>query len=213
MLKNLMIKDFISELSSSASVPGGGGVAALSASLACALTSMVFNLTTNKKAFNEYDEERKKKITDALEAANTNMNDFLDLMDKDAEEFLTLMVAFKLPKSSEEEKKIREESINKGYLNALNVPLEMSEKAIKMYDYINIAALLGNKNAISDAGVAALMLQSSIESAILNVKINLYSLKDEQYKIQISRKCKDITELGLKKKKEIMEIVNSSING
>lgn len=212
MLKELTIKDFMSELSSSAPVPGGGGVAALGAALSCALTSMVFNLTTNKKAFNNYEEDVKVKITKALEAANMNMNDFLDFMDKDAEEFLSLMSAFKLPKNSNEEKKIREESINTGYLNALNVPLEMAERAVNVYDYINIAAAFGNRNAVSDAGVAALMLQSSIESAILNVNINLASIKDEQYRIEISKRCENIIEIGEKKKKAIMDIVNSSIN-
>lgn len=95
-----MIKDFVSELSSSAPVPGGGGVAALSGALACALTSMVFNLTTNKKAFNEYDEENKKKVFDTLEASAANLDEFLDLMDKDAEEFLSLIGAFKLSKTA-----------------------------------------------------------------------------------------------------------------
>lgn len=72
--------------------------------------------------------------------------------------------------------------------------------------------MLGNKNAVSDAGVAAIMLQSAIESAVLNVNINLASIKDEEYKEEISKKCKNLIDVGLINKNKIMDIVNSIIN-
>lgn len=78
-----------------------------------------------------------------------------------------------------------------------------------MYDYIVIAAEFGNKSAVSDAGTAALMLQSSIESAILNVKINLHGIVDEDKKRVIVEKCNRIKDEGLKKRDNILEIVNS----
>lgn len=211
MLQSLKVKEFIEELSSNSPAPGGGSAAALAASLGSALGSMVFNLTIGKKSYNEYDEDTKKVIIDALEETNLNKVEFLDLMEKDAEEFLDLMAAFKLPKNTEEEKLHREEKINEGYVKTLQVPFSVAKKAFDMYKYIEIAAKLGNKNAVSDAGVAALMLQTAIESAILNVKINLSSIKDESYKLQIEEQCETILKEGLSKKNSIMEIVNSKL--
>jgi formiminotetrahydrofolate cyclodeaminase len=211
MLQNLNVKEFIDELSSNSPAPGGGSAAALSAALASALGSMVFNLTINKKAYNEYEEDIKNNILKSLENTDTNKNEFLNLMDKDAEEFLELMSAFKLPKNSEEEKNLREIKIQEGYQKALEIPYKVANKAFELYKYIEIAAKYGNKNAISDAGVAALLVQTAVESAVLNVKINLSSIKDEEYKIEIEKQCKLIVEEGMIKKNSIIDIVNSKL--
>lgn len=211
MLQNLNVKEFIDELSSNSPAPGGGSAAALSAALASALGSMVFNLTINKKAYNEYEEDIKNNILKALENTNSNKNEFLNLMDKDAEEFLELMSAFKLPKNSEEEKNIREIKIQEGYQKALEIPYKVANKAFELYEYIEIAAKYGNKNAISDAGVAALLVQTAVESAVLNVKINLSSIKNEEYKMEIEKQCKLIVEEGMIKKNSIIDIVNSKL--
>ncbi len=211
MLQNLNVKEFIDELSSNSPAPGGGSAAALSAALASALGSMVFNLTINKKAYNEYEEDIKNNILKSLEDTNSNKNEFLNLMDKDAEEFLELMAAFKLPKTSEEEKNLREIKIQEGYQKALEIPYKVANKAFELYKYIEIAAKYGNKNAISDAGVAALLVQTAVESAVLNVKINLSSIKDEEYKIEIEKQCKLIVEEGMIKKNSIIGIVNSKL--
>ncbi|MBL4938111.1 cyclodeaminase/cyclohydrolase family protein [Clostridium sp. YIM B02515] len=211
MLQNLNVKEFIDELSSNSPAPGGGSAAALSAALASALGSMVFNLTINKKAYNEYEEDIKNNILKSLENTNSNKNEFLNLMDKDAEEFLELMSAFKLPKNSEEEKNLREIKIQDGYQKALEIPYKVANKAFELYKYIEIAAKYGNKNAISDAGVAALLIQTAVESAVLNVKINLSSIKNEEYKIEIEKQCKLIVEEGTAKKNSIIDIVNSKL--
>jgi len=211
MLQNLTVKEFIDELSSNSPAPGGGSAAALSAALASALGSMVFNLTINKKAYNEYEEDIKNNILKSLENTNSNKNEFLNLMDKDAEEFLELMSAFKLPKNSEEEKNLREIKIQEGYQKALEIPYKVANKAFELYKYIEIAAKYGNKNAISDAGVAALLIQTAVESAVLNVKINLSSIKNEEYKIEIEKQCKLIVEEGMIKKNSIIDIVNSKL--
>jgi formiminotetrahydrofolate cyclodeaminase len=211
MLQNSSIKDFISELGSNSPAPGGGSAAALSAALGSALSSMVFNLTVGKKVYNEYDDEKKASILNSLENTDKSSMDFLNLMEKDAEEFLLLMEAFKLPKNTEEEKKLRDEQINLGYNRALEVPLEVARKSFDMFKYIEIAAAYGNKNAISDAGVAALLMQTAIESAVLNVKINLAVLKDEPYKKSIEKECSELILRGSDIKNKIIEIVSSKI--
>lgn len=104
MLKNLMLKDFIDELGSSSPAPGGGSAAALGCALSSALASMVFNLTIGKKSFNEYDDDTKIKIEDMLKETSKLKFDFLDDMEKDSDAFLSLMTAYKLPRSTGEEK-------------------------------------------------------------------------------------------------------------
>jgi formiminotetrahydrofolate cyclodeaminase len=211
MLDQKTVREFINELGSNSPAPGGGSVAALGASLASALGAMVFNLTVGKKAYNEYSDEDKMLIDKNLENCLYHKDEFLELMNKDTEAFLILMAAFKLPKESDEEKKARSAKIQEGYQEALEIPLRVAEEAYKIYEYVKIAAKLGNKNAISDAGVSALMLQASIESAILNVKINLSSIKDETYKEEIKAKCNELVKQGRLKRDEILAVVNESI--
>lgn len=211
VLSNLTVNEFIKELASNSPAPGGGSVAALSASIGSALSCMVFNLTIGKKSYNEYDENTKNMILDSLKQSDTSKEEFLSLMEKDVEEFLQLMAAFKLPKETEEEKVIRSNKIKEGYVKALEVPFEVAKKAYSIYEFVLVACKYGNKNAVSDAGVAALMLQTAIESAILNVKINLSSISDEEYKKNIQLKCNELIENGNAKKNEILEIVNSKL--
>jgi methenyltetrahydrofolate cyclohydrolase len=211
MLQNLTVKDFAEELASNSPAPGGGSAAALAASLGSALGSMVFNLTVGKKAYNEYTEETKDAILKALDETNANKSEFLYMMEKDAEEFLELMAAFKLPKSTEEEKLLRNKKIEEGYVKALQIPLAVAEKAYEVYEYVELAANYGNKNAVSDAGVAALLLQAAIESAVLNVKINLSGITNEHYKAEVSQKCAELIQAGQDKKNSIMNVVNSKI--
>ncbi|MBW9157833.1 cyclodeaminase/cyclohydrolase family protein [Clostridium tagluense] len=211
MLDEKTVREFINELGSNSPAPGGGSVAALGASLASALGAMVFNLTVGKKAYNEYSDEDKMLVDKNLEECLKHKDKFLDLMNKDTEVFLILMSAFKLPKESADEKKIRSAKIQEGYQKALEIPLSVAEESYKIYEYVKIAARLGNKNAISDAGVSALMLQASIESAILNVKINLSSIKDETYKQAITERCNELVKQGRTKRDEILSVVDESM--
>lgn len=211
MLQNLTLKDFIDELGSKSPAPGGGSIAALSASLASALASMVFNLTIGKKEYMEYDELLKEKINDSFKGANSCKEEFLELMERDTNAFLSLMEAFKMPKTTEDEIRSRKEKIAEGNKEALEIPLQVAEKAYKLYDHIYIAVQYGNKNAVSDAGVAASLVETAIEGAILNVKINIMGLKDEERKQEFKDKCKYLLENSKKKKEEIMGIIESKL--
>lgn len=211
MLEKKTVKEFVEELASSSPAPGGGSVSAISASLASALTSMVCNLTVGKKAYNELEEDKKASIDETLKACEELKFKFLDLMNEDTKVFLELMETFKMPKETEEEKKVRSEKIQLGYKKSLEVPLSTAKAAFELYKYILIAAQYGNKNAVSDAGVAALMTQSAIEAAILNVKINMSSIKDEEYKNGIGKDIENISSEGTRLREEILKIVNSKI--
>lgn len=207
MLKNMTIEEFVDELSSKSPAPGGGSVAALSGSLAAALASMVFNLTIGKKSYEEYDNETKERINFGLSQTEKFKDEFLNLMEEDVEAFLKLMETFKLPKNTETEAAERSAKIQEGYVEALEVPLKVARDALEIFNYIEIAAKWGNKNASSDAGVAAILAQSAIEGAVLNVKINLLSIKDENYKKNVEAECENLIKSGLKCKEEIMKLI------
>ncbi|SFJ20930.1 Formiminotetrahydrofolate cyclodeaminase [Terrisporobacter glycolicus] len=211
MLQDLTVKDFIDELGSNSPAPGGGSVSALSASIASTLVSMVLNLTIGKKEYMEYEDFIKDEIVKSLNHVENYKKEFLDLMEKDTSAFLSLMDAFKMPKNTEEEIQIRKEKIQRGNNEALEIPFEVSQKAYKLYNYIDIAAEYGNKNALSDTGVAALLVEAAVEGALLNVKINILGLKDEDRKKELTEKCEIILEKSKKRKERIINSIESQL--
>ena len=176
-LIEMKLKDFIEELSSDSPAPGGGSVAALAGALSSALSSMVCNLTIGKEKYKdvEYDME---KILDRVENIRGR---FMELVDRDTEAFNRVMDAFKLPKNTEEEKKVRKEKIQEALKEAALVPLETARLCAEMIELCREIAEKGNKNSITDVGVSAIMAKAGLESAILNVKINLKSINDEKF--------------------------------
>lgn len=211
MLQDLTVKDFIDELGSNSPAPGGGSVSALSASIASTLVNMVLNLTIGKKEYMEYEDFIKDEIVKSLNHGENYKKEFLDLMEKDTSAFLSLMDAFKMPKNTEEEIQIRKEKIQRGNNEALEIPFEVSQKAYKLYNYIDIAAEYGNKNALSDTGVAALLVEAAVEGALLNVKINILGLKDEDRKKELTEKCEIILEKSKKRKERIINSIESQL--
>jgi len=176
-LIEMKLKDFIEELSSDSPAPGGGSVAALAGALSSALSSMVCNLTIGKEKYKdvEYDME---KILDRVENIRGR---FMELIDRDTEAFNRVMDAFKLPKNTEEEKKVRKEKIQEALKEAALVPLETARLCAEMIELCKEIAEKGNKNSITDVGVAVMMAKAGLESAILNVKINLKSIDDKKF--------------------------------
>lgn len=211
MLDTKTVRGFIDELASNSPAPGGGSVAALCGSLGSALGSMVFNLTVGKKAYLALGDEERASVDKGLVDANELKDRFLQLMNEDTLAFNKLMEAFKMPKETDEDKAIRSEKIQIAYKGATEIPLEVARRSYDIYEIIEIAVDHGNKNAISDAGVAALLTQAAIEGAIMNVKINLGSIKDEEFTSAIREEIKVISEDGLKKQQEILSVVNSCL--
>lgn len=211
MQKKLTIEKYTEELFSSAPTPGGGSAAALTGALSAALTAMVFNLTVNKKAFTSLDIEIQNEINNKLIVLEEIKNDFLQMMDKDSNAFSTVIAAYKLPKDNEEAIKTRNIKIEESSEIALQVPLTLAKRAQELYSTILIAAKYGNLNVISDAGVAAYMLHCTIESAVLNVKINLGSISDEIRKSELKKLCLEILKNSIEQKNKIDEIVLAKI--
>lgn len=211
MQKRLILEQYINKLSSKEPTPGGGSASALVSALSSSLTAMMLNLTVGKKLYNEYSDKLKKEVNDTLKDTLEFNEEFLSIMDEDENSFLRLMNAFKLPRDTEEERQIRKKEINNGYKVALNTPLNLARKSLCQYENILTTVKYGNPNLISDAGVASILLYSSIESSILNVKINLSGIEDKLEKENIVNECNKILEDALNYKIEIMEIVESKI--
>lgn len=207
-ISELTLKQFTNELASNSPTPGGGAATALVLSISSALSSMVFNLTIGKKIYNSYNDEIKSKINEELMSAQKLKEDFLSFAQKDAEAFSNVMNAYHMPKSTDEENKLRNEAIEKSYIGAMNVPLGTARAAVRIYDCCETAARYGNKTAVSDAGVSCILASAAIESAILNVKINLKYIKDENIIEDVSKECDEILKTSFEMKAEIMELVN-----
>ena len=204
-LINMTLTEFNDELSSDSPAPGGGSVAAVSAAMAGALSAMVANLTFGKKGY----ENAWQQAKDIAEKGQKIKDDALSSIDKDTNVFYAMMDAIRLPKKTDEEKKMREDAIQEATKKAILVPLESLEIA---YDAVKLAdevGKIGNKSALSDAGVAAIEANAAAKSAFLNVKINMATITDENFKKNVMDKAlnlsKEIDEIALKVEKEIAD--------
>ncbi len=184
MLSKLTIDDFLLELASDSPAPGGGSVSAVLGGLSSALCSMMANLTLGKKGYDDI-QDKSKEIVDKMA---TKVKEFNALIDKDASSFDGVMAAFKMPKTTDEEKALRREAIQTGYKEAIKVPLEIAEKLLSISSDIEYIVKNGNKNVVTDGMAAAMCCKTGIRVALLNAKINIQSVKDEEYQAQIREK-------------------------
>jgi len=206
-LISLSIKEFLSELSSSSPAPGGGSVAALSGALGAALSSMVCNLTIGKEKYENVQDEIKRVLNESEQIRKKLMK----LIDKDTEAFNDVIKAFKMPKETDEQKNIRSKAIQEGYKNAVNVPLETALLCEEIFDLAKTVAEKGNQKSITDAAISAIMAKAGFEGAILNVKINLGSIKDEEFVKNINTQIQKLEKNVNNKINDILNIVGSKM--
>ncbi len=188
MLANKTIKEFLEATASDAPVPGGGSIAALSASISAALVEMVAGLTIGKKGYEEVEAEMKE----VKEIAAKATAGFVADIDKDADSFDEFMKAMKMPKATDEEKAARSAAMQAAIVEAAEVPLSVAEAAFNFMKYTEVMVEKGNQNAVTDGAVAAMMARTAVISALYNVKINLGSIKDEAKVAELSAKVKEI---------------------
>jgi formiminotetrahydrofolate cyclodeaminase len=201
------IKMFLDEVASSSPAPGGGSVAALSGALGAALSSMVCNLTRGKQGYEKVQDE----IHGILEKSEELRKDLTDLIDKDTDAFNEVMKALKMPKETEDQKEQRRNAMQTAYKQAAEVPLETARKCVEILDVAHIVAVKGNKSSISDAAVSALMAQTGVQAAMLNVRINLRSIKDTEYVAQVSTELHELLQNAMQKSSEILGIVEKNL--
>lgn len=188
MLANKTIKEFLAATASDAPVPGGGSIAALSASISAALVEMVAGLTIGKKGYEEAEAEMK----DVKAVAAKATADFVADIDRDADSFDLFMKAMKMPKATDEEKATRSAAMQSAIVEAAEVPLSVAQAALDFMKHTDLVVVKGNQNAVTDGAVAAMMARTAVKSALYNVKINLGSIKDEAKVAELTAKVKEI---------------------
>ena len=177
-LASMTIERFTDEVSSNSPAPGGGSVAALAGSLGAALAAMVANLTVGKKGY----EAAWKSSSSLAERAQALKAALLLAVDDDTKAFDDVLAAMRLPKLTEEQQCTRDAAISAAYEKATAVPLATARLCLKALELAEEAAVTGNRNSASDAGVGALLAKAGLDSAILNVRINLPSVREGAFK-------------------------------
>ena len=175
-LCKLSLVDFAQKTASEAPAPGGGSVSAYLGSLGISLGTMVANLSSHKRGW----DDRWEEFSNIAEKGQKHIKKLLELVDKDTESFNQIMHAFRLPDSDSKEKQIKEEAIKKATIHAIEVPLEIMRTSLESMDVIMEMAKNGNPNSVSDAGVGALCARSAVIGGYLNVKINCKDLTDKK---------------------------------
>lgn len=198
MLTELSITGFAGELGSEKPAPGGGSASSLAGSLASSLVKMVAHLSGNGQE-------------EIISKAQVLCNKLLNLVNQDTEAFNQVMAAFRLPKGTDEEKKTRRTAIQQATRLATEVPLEIMEVSLEVLKLAKEMALHGNKNCLSDAGVAGLLAAAACKGGSYNVLINLPGLKDEEFvattKTRLVEILKNVEEL----EQQIAEHVRSQL--
>jgi len=188
LLSDMSLKEFLEKLSSNEPAPGGGSAAALAGSIAASLGCMVTNLTIGKKKYEEVEEEM-KNLKVKLEEYREK---FLQQMEEDAEAFNKVIEALKLPKSTEKEKRVRNERIQEKTKKATLVPLQIAKDGLELMELSGVIIEKGYKMAKSDAAISLVMAKTAVDGGLYNVKINLPSIKDEDFLRDINSQIEKI---------------------
>lgn len=199
--------DFANETASESPAPGGGSVAAYLGALGASLGTMVANLSSHKKGW----DERWKEFSDWADQGQRFKDQLLDLVDADTASFNAIMQAMALPKTSDEEKRARKSAIQQATLKAIEVPFSVMECALQSMDLLLAMAQQGNPNSVSDAGVGALCARSAVLGAGLNVKINAAGYDDSDYVSSLLQKVKSIEAQAQEKEAAILKVVSDKI--
>ena len=207
-LIDLSLSDFANETASESPAPGGGSIAAYCGSIGVALGTMVANLSSHKRGWDDRWEEFSIWAEKGMQYQKT----LLDLVDEDTDAFNKIMDAFRLPKDSDDAISKRNEEIQKATKNAILTPFKVMTTAFNSMEVMKAMAEIGNPNSVTDAGVGALCARTSVIGAFLNVKINCADYEDKKFVKDITEKGQKLVDEACKLENEIMKITYSKIN-
>jgi glutamate formiminotransferase/formiminotetrahydrofolate cyclodeaminase len=206
-LVNMSLSDFADETSSEKPAPGGGSVSAYLGALGAALGTMVANISSHKKGWDDQWETFSKWA----EKGQYYKDELLKLTDADTRAFNLLMNAFNLPRANEEEASVRTKGIQDATHIAMDIPFSVMQTALESMEVIKAMAEMGNPNSVSDAGVGALCARSAVLGAFMNIRINAAGCTDKNYVAELISRGKDIESKTIALEAEILEIVNKKI--
>lgn len=206
-LVSMTLTDFADETASESPVPGGGSISAYVAALGISLGTMVANLSSHKKGWDEKWEE----FSNWAEKGQQFKNELLRLVDEDAKAFNRIMAAFALPKSTDAEKVARTKAIQEATKLAIEIPFKVMQASYDSMEVIKAMVELGNPNSVTDAGVGALCARSAVIGAFMNVRINAVGYDDKTFTAAIIVKGKEIENKTIALETEILKVVNGKI--
>ncbi len=206
-LVSMSLSDFANETASESPAPGGGSIAAYIGALGVSLGTMVANLSSHKKGW----DERWEEFSSWAEKGQQYKNELVRLVDEDTKAFNQIMDAFALPKSTDEEKATRLIAIQRATKRAIEIPFAVMVNAYGSMEVIRAMAETGNPNSVSDAGVGALCARSAVMGAFMNVRINAAGCDNKDFVNDIVTKGKDIENKAIESEKAILKIVNEKI--
>lgn len=207
MLTDSTINEFLNKVAGSEPVPGGGSIAALNGAVASALAAMVANLTIGKKGYEDHEELMRHISETALQAKEVFTTD----VDRDSEAYDKVFACFKMPKATEVEKAARSAAIQEATKFAALVPMQVARNACRLMTLIQDVARLGNRNAVTDACVAMMSARSAVLGALMNVRINLGSLKDKEFVAQMQAEAADLEHRACAMEKELLDEINEEL--
>jgi glutamate formiminotransferase/formiminotetrahydrofolate cyclodeaminase len=207
-LINMNLKSFVESTASETPAPGGGSVASYIGALGVALGTMVANLSSHKRGW----DNRWKEFSDWAEKGKNIQNRLLYFVDEDTEAFNRIIAAYALPKKSEEDKVIRNNRIQEATKNATLIPFKVMETAFEGFELLRNMVENGNPSSVTDAAVGVLALRSCIRGAFLNVKINSMGLDDKAFTVDIITKGREIESKAILEEEALIKLVDSMIS-
>lgn len=207
MIKDKTLQAFLDELASRASTPGGGSAAAVSGAMGAALISMVAHFTLGKKGY-EQVQERAAELLRAAESLRARLTEFIRL---DVEAFDRVMAAYGMSRQTEAEQAARGAAIQTALQGAAEVPLACAQACREVIELCRPMAEIGNRNVISDVGVAVLAAEAALRSAALNVHVNLGAIKDPAIAGDLRRRIESIVSGSREATEQVHALVSSKL--
>ncbi len=206
-LVDLSVREFVEETASESVAPGGGSVSATLGALGAALGTMVANLSSHKRGW----DDRWEEFSDWADRGKACHDELLLLIDRDTDAFNDIMAAHGMPKGDDEERAARDEAIQEATRRAIEVPLRVMEVSVEAMDVIRAMAEIGNPASVSDAGVGALCARSAVLGAYLNVQINVPGLTDESVAAGYLERGRTLRDEAIAREVEILDLVDSRL--
>ncbi len=206
-LVSMKLTDFANETASESPAPGGGSISAYVAALGASLATMVANLSSHKKGW----DNRWKEFSDWADKGQYYKNQLVKLVDADTNAFNKIMNAFAMPKGNDAEKALRKEAIQQATRFAIEVPFKVMTTAYESMEVIKAMVETGNPNSITDAGVGALCARTAVIGAFMNVRINASGYDDKVFVDDIVKRGREIEKNAIALEQEIIEFINQKI--
>ncbi len=206
-LVDLTMTGFVHETASESPAPGGGSIAAAMGAMGASLATMVANLSSHKRGW----DDRWEEFSDWADKGKKQHDELLRLIDDDTDAFNGIMSAFGLPEDSEDEKTAKKQAIQDATKRAIEIPFRVMQVASESMDVIQVMAEKGNPNSVSDAGVGALATRSAVMGAFMNVKINAKDIEDKKWIAALLEKGEKIQTETIARECKILDAVSKKL--